>query len=665
MFVKLGDADSEGEKPASEETPLETCCVCGSANEVRRCGGCRATNYCSKLCQMAHREHHAAYCSAITELEEYEKGKLYGERSVRQKFLDNWKHLKIAKLVGQKPMLRCKLGGKALDSLWDTGSMITMVDRFWLEENLADEEIVPVMEFLEGESLTIRAANKSEIPFDGIVVLKFSLGDEHEGFWVPVLVSSERIAEPIIGYNVIEHLVLKGTTQEHELLRSCLKGANLVDVDPLIALIQKQAADPDYLVDIKTSESVKVPAGFKKRIRCRVKVQGNDTEQTVYFSPRLKEGDDQLEVNEAVCTLKRGRTNYIDVEVVNDSRCDQVLKKGEVIGTVHSVAAAIPMLRASDVARPKSLFVNAVDVDKDASVGEGSDSVEEGDAVEGVENFDLSHLDEDEQKMMRDMLKEVQNVFSKSDSDIGDIQDFNIEIHLTDKIPVKEAYRKIPRQMYSEVKNYIDDLISNGWVRQSWSSYSSPIVCVRKKDGGMRLCIDYRRLNAKTIPDAQPIPRIQDILDSLGGKQWFTTLDMSKAYHQGYIAEEFRHLTAFSTPWTLLEWIRMPFGLRNCPPAFQRYINNVLGDLKGSICEPYLDDILVHSVTFEEHVQDVKKVLSRLLARGVKLRGGKCAFAKQEVRYLGRLISSNGYRPDPDETAALERIQDPPQMVGE
>ena len=129
----------------------------------------------------------------------------------------------------------------------------------------------------------------------------------------------------------------------------------------------------------------------------------------------------------------------------------------------------------------------------------------------------------------------------------------------------------------------------------------------------MHLC-DYCRLNAKTIPDAQPIPHIQDILDSLGGKQWFTTLDMSKAYHQGYIAEEFRHLTAFSTPWTLLEWIRMPFGLRNCPPAFQQYINNVLGDLKGSICEPYLDDILVHSVTFEEHVEDVKKVLSRLLA---------------------------------------------------
>ena len=266
---------------------------------------------------------------------------------------------------------------------------------------------------------------------------------------------------------------------------------------------------------------------------------------------------------------------------------------------------------------------------------------------------------------MMEMLKEVKGVFSRSDSDIGDIKDFEMSIQLTDNIPVKEAYRKIPRHMYTEVKNYIDDLITNGWVRESCSSYSSPIVCVRKKDGGMRLCIDYRKLNNKTVADAQPIPRIQDILDSLGGKQWFTTMDMSKAYHQGYVAEESRHLTAFSTPWTLLEWVRLPFGLKNCPPAFQRYINQMLGDLKGVICEPYLDDILTHSVTFEEHVQDLKKVLLRLLARGVKLRASKCEFAKREVRYLGRLVSGEGYRPDPAETAALDKFRDPPKTVGE
>ena len=159
--------------------------MCGSSDKVRCCGGCRATRYCSKICQMSHREDHAVYCNAIHELEELEKGKLYGERSVRQQVLDNWKHLRIAKLVGQKPMLRCQLGGKSIDGLWDTGSMITMVDRLWLRENLPDEMVVPVMQFLEGEKLTIRAANKSEIPFDGVAIVRFSLGDEHDGFLVP------------------------------------------------------------------------------------------------------------------------------------------------------------------------------------------------------------------------------------------------------------------------------------------------------------------------------------------------------------------------------------------------------------------------------------------------------------------------------------------------
>ena len=217
---------------------------------------------------------------------------------------------------------------------------------------------------------------------------------------------------------------------------------------------------------------------------------------------------------------------------------------------------------------------------------------EEGDSGGAEIKFDLSHLEAKEREIALQMLKEEKDVFSKTKNDIGHIQDFKLKTDLLDKVPVTEAYRRIPKHLYDEVKNHINNLLANGWIRESHSPYSSPMVCVRKKDGGLRLCCDSRKLNLKTIPDKQPIPRIQDILDDLGGNSWFSTLDMSQAYHQGEIDESSRNFTAFSTPWSLYEWVRIPYGITNAPPGFQRFINNCLAKFKDTICNAYLDNVL-------------------------------------------------------------------------
>ena len=169
-----------------------------------------------------------------------------------------------------------------------TGSMISLVSRKWLDENFPDKKLVDVSEFVS-QKLSVRAANATEIKFDGKALVKFTLSDGDDGFMVPVLVSSEEVADPIIGYNVIEELVVNGSKQQHELLKTALSnGGRNIEVDLLVSVIQEKHEVSDYLADIKSSDEVRVPAGRRVRIRCRAKVQASRSEQTVYFMPKVQ-----------------------------------------------------------------------------------------------------------------------------------------------------------------------------------------------------------------------------------------------------------------------------------------------------------------------------------------------------------------------------------------
>ena len=279
---------------------------------------------------------------------------------------------------------------------------------------------------------------------------------------------------------------------------------------------------------------------------------------------------------------------------------------------------------------------------------------------------DLSGLTIKQREQAEQLLREEADTFARNGNDIGCIPELQMDINLTDSQPVQKNYLAVPRPLYPEVKAYIEDLLNRGFIRKSKSPFSRSVVCVRKEDGGMRLCIDYRELNKKTIPDRHPIPRIQEALDSLGGKSWFSVLDQGKAYHQGFIRQQSQPLSAFITPWGLYEWVRVPFGLMNAPANFQRFMENCLGELRDDICIPYLDDVIVFSQSFEEHIEHLRKVLRGLKNHGVKLKAKKCRLFKPEASFLGRIISRDGYRMDPKATNAVTALKGvKPKTVGE
>ena len=291
--VEVEDVGADVDDDVAEENAdaeARKCCVCESVTNLKRCSGCKSTWYCSKKCQKSHREYHGVYCSAISQLCQLEINKLFRENTVRQRQVDTKTQAKIVKLVGEKPILSCRLDGKDFDVLWDTGSMISLVGRQWVQKNFPQKEIHSIRDFLEeNEELKVTAANSSDIKIDGVVMLYFSMGETEGGFVVPVLVGSEEVAEPILGYNVIEHLILEGTADQKVELQKSLEPSGRT-IESLSTVVKKRASNPDYLADVKSQSTITVPAGHRIQIKCRVKTSCDDADQTVYFSPYLSRG---------------------------------------------------------------------------------------------------------------------------------------------------------------------------------------------------------------------------------------------------------------------------------------------------------------------------------------------------------------------------------------
>src|SRR3954452_4940875 len=187
-------------------------------------------------------------------------------------------------------------------------------------------------------------------------------------------------------------------------------------------------------------------------------------------------------------------------------------------------------------------------------------------------------------------------------------------------------------------------MLNKGIIRGSKSPWASSIVFVLKKGGEMRFYVDYRKLNGIRKKDNHPLPRIDEMLDKFEGSQWFSSIDLASAYWQVEMNEEDIEKTAFITSEGLYECNVMPFGLCNAPATFQRLMHEVLGNLIYNKAPVYLDDVNVHSKTFEQHLKDLKEVFERIRKAGLKLRMDKCHFCDREIEFLGYVVGKDGIK---------------------
>ena len=260
--------------------------------------------------------------------------------------------------------------------------------------------------------------------------------------------------------------------------------------------------------------------------------------------------------------------------------------------------------------------------------------------------------DEQNQRVHR-LLEENREVFSTSEFDLGRTDLVRHKIDTGSNRPFKQQLRRHPMGYLPVIDEHVDKMLANNVCEPSNSPWASNVVLVKKSDGTLRFCVDYRQLNSLTVKDSYPLPRIDTCFDALGDAKYFSTLDLRQGYWQVENDPETADKTTFITRRGAFKFKVLPFGLSNAPAVFQRLMNMVMQGLTWEACLVFLDDIIVISSTFEQHLDRLSAVFGRLGSANLKLKPSKCKLFQLKVKFLGSVVSAKGIEPDPDKLAAI------------
>lgn len=534
-------------------------------------------------------------------------------------------------LLGSPTETPVCIQGKTIKALLDTGSTVSTISRSYYQQNLANLDLNPMEDILN-----IECAGGQMLPYDGFIEVDISLTNIGGPYTCMLLVipdSPYNSQVPLLlGTNVLNTIMeecrngygerflqtAKLTTPWFTAFRSIvLREKELSRNNNKLAIV-KFAGNANIIIPPNTN--ITLPGYLDKQLQyCRTSAMIHPTTSSILPS--------DLDVAPSLIEYEYHQTNEVSVEVSN-------VTTRTVNVSPHAILCEIqPVTIEDDTQKEKTEFSPPL--------------------LEQVK-MDIANLTTEQMDIGKELIMAYQDIFSKGDSDMGHTDMVEHRIELDDQRPFKQKYRRIPPSMFDEVRSHLQILLRNGIIRKSHSPWSSNVVLVRKKDKSLRMCVDFRQLNQRSIKDAYALPRIEEILDCFAGNKYFSTVDMKSGYHQVEIFEPHKERTAFTVgPLGFFEFCRMPFGLSNSPATYQRLMQDCLADLHLKICCIFIDDVIIYARTFEEHQERLKLVFDRIRTACLKLAPGKCRFFKPKVKYVGHIVSEAGVETDPEK---IEKI---------
>lgn len=522
-----------------------------------------------------------------------------------------------------------QIKGTTFSCLLDTGSQVTTVPHSVYNQYLYDHEIQPLDDLFE-----VEGANGQSVPYLGYIELTVTFPPDLLGSTVSI----DTLALVVPDLKESQSMILVGTNTLDTAYREHIEHQSDLPFQPsangyraVMTILQHrhQHSLDDQSAPLLLNQSCTISAGQTTVLEGTLITHSLRGEKAVIVDhPTSHALPGGLIVKTCLADLPRQRPCQLPVIVTNESD--------------HAVTIPARIIIAET--SPFTTILN-----KQHSVH----PVQSTTSPPLQYNFGDSPLPAEWKERITHQLNSIPEVFARHDLDFGRTDKVRHRIQLSDPTPCKQRPRPIHPQDVDAVRQHLQELLESGVIRESESPFASPIVVVRKKNGSVRLCIDYRKLNLQTIKDAYPLPKLEDTFSALSGSKWFSVLDLKSGYYQIEMEESDKPKTAFVCPLGFFEFNRMPQGVTNAPSTFQRLMERCMGELHLREVLVFIDDLIIYAPTLEEHEARLMRVLHRLKEFGLKLSLEKCSFFQTSVKYLGHVVSEAGIETDPDKIKTL------------